>query len=54
MQYEQLYKKVFDSSDVAWGGPGSLAPAITQPGQPFLINPLSAIVFEQPDNTTVE
>ena len=51
VQFEQGYKKVFDSSDTTWGGPGSLAPAITQPGQPFLLNPLSAIVFEQANNT---
>ncbi|AEV99454.1 malto-oligosyltrehalose trehalohydrolase [Niastella koreensis] len=46
IQFEKACTKIFDTSDVEWHGPGSLAPAVVQPEQPFLINPFSAIVFE--------
>jgi len=52
VQFEQACIKIFDSSDVAWEGPGSLAPAVAQAEQPFLINPFSALVFEQTKHTT--
>jgi maltooligosyltrehalose trehalohydrolase len=45
------YKTLVDSSDEQWEGPGSLLPAVVQPGQPLLINPLSAVVFEQTKKT---
>ncbi|OQP46291.1 malto-oligosyltrehalose trehalohydrolase [Niastella yeongjuensis] len=48
IQFEKACTKLFDTSDVAWNGPGSLAPAVVQPEQPFLINPFSALVFEIP------
>jgi maltooligosyltrehalose trehalohydrolase len=48
MQFEKTGTKVLDTSDVEWNGPGSLAPAVVQPEQPFLINPFSVLVFEIP------
>lgn len=56
IQHEQSYgyKKLMDSSDELWDGPGNLSPAIIQPGQPFLLNPLSASVFEKVNNLTEE
>jgi maltooligosyltrehalose trehalohydrolase len=54
LQFENACIKIFDTSDVEWRGPGSLAPAKVQPEQPFLINPLSALVFEPTKNTTEE
>ena len=37
---------VIDSSAEEWEGPGNLSSAMVQPGEPFLLNPLSATVFE--------
>jgi maltooligosyltrehalose trehalohydrolase len=56
IEHEQSYgyKKLMDSSDELWDGPGSLSPDIIQPGQPFLLNPLSASVFEKVRNLTDE
>lgn len=42
-----VLKKLVDSSDQAWDGAGSQLPCCVQPKQSFLINPLSAIVFER-------
>jgi maltooligosyltrehalose trehalohydrolase len=50
IQFEQACSTVFDSSDIEWGGPGSLVPAVIQPEQPFLINPFSVLVFEKANN----
>jgi maltooligosyltrehalose trehalohydrolase len=50
IQFEQACSTVFDSSDIEWGGPGSLVPAVVQPEQPFLINPFSVLVFEKANN----
>jgi maltooligosyltrehalose trehalohydrolase len=51
LQCEQLAacKLLLDSSDELWEGPGSLSPVVIQPGQPFLLNPLSVIVLEHAD-----
>jgi maltooligosyltrehalose trehalohydrolase len=54
IQFENAYTKVFDTADVEWRGPGSLAPATVQPEQPVLINPFSVLVFEQTRNITAE
>jgi maltooligosyltrehalose trehalohydrolase len=54
LQFENTSTKVFDTSDVEWRGPGSLAPGTVQPEQPFLINPLSALVFEPAKHMTEE
>jgi maltooligosyltrehalose trehalohydrolase len=51
LEQSHRYKTLIDSSDKQWEGPGSLLPAVVQPGQPVLINPLSAIVFEQTNST---
>lgn len=45
------YKTLIDSSGEQWEGPGSLLPAVVQPAQPVLINPLSATVFERTSST---
>ena len=39
-------KKLFDSSDELWQGPGSPVPDCINKGQSFSLNPLSAVVFE--------
>ncbi len=41
------YKKLLDTSDTAWNGPGSQLPDRVQPNQSFTLNPLSAAVFER-------
>lgn len=40
-------KKLFDSSNESWHGPGSAVPAFINKGQSFSLNPLSAVVFER-------
>jgi maltooligosyltrehalose trehalohydrolase len=47
LEQSHNYKTLIDSSGKQWEGPGSLLPAVVHPAQPILINPLSAIVFEQ-------
>jgi len=47
LEQSYTWKSLIDSSGKEWEGPGSLLPALVQPGQPVLINPLSAIVFQQ-------
>lgn len=37
---------LIDSSGAEWEGPGNLSSVTVQPGEPFLLNPLSATVFE--------
>jgi maltooligosyltrehalose trehalohydrolase len=39
-------KVIIDSSGEEWEGPGNLTAGIVQPGEPFQLNPQSAIVFE--------
>ncbi len=48
IQFEKTGTRIFDTSDVEWNGPGSLAPTVVQPEQPFLINPFSVLVLEIP------
>jgi maltooligosyltrehalose trehalohydrolase len=40
-------KKLFDSSDQSWNGPGNQIPCCVQAGQSITLNPLSAVVFER-------
>ena len=37
-------KKIFDSSDVQWNGPGTITPDIVK--EAFDVNPNSALIFE--------
>jgi maltooligosyltrehalose trehalohydrolase len=43
-------KKLLDTSEPAWHGPGSMVTEIVKAGEPFTLNPLSAVVFEQITN----
>ena len=56
IQNEQLAacKLLMDSSDELWEGPGSISPVMIQPGQPFLLNPLSVSVLEQAEKSADE
>lgn len=39
-------KIIIDSSGEQWEGPGNVTAGVVQPGEPFQLNPTSAIVFE--------
>ena len=51
LEQSHTWKTLIDSSGEQWEGPGSLLPALVQPAQPVLVNPLSATVFEQISST---
>jgi maltooligosyltrehalose trehalohydrolase len=42
---------LIDSSGEQWEGPGNLMAGAIQPGEPFQLNPTSAIVFEIANHT---
>lgn len=44
-------KIIIDSSEEQWEGPGNLSAGVIQPGEPFQLNPTSAIVFEIANHT---
>jgi maltooligosyltrehalose trehalohydrolase len=45
-QITGAFRKIFDSSDARWNGPGAITPTTIYPGQPVHMNPQSAVIFE--------